>query len=146
LGAQDARTCDAIVAGLPDWFGDPMGLTECAEAVRSQRGYVSVQPDGQVVGFLTWVEEDSATVEITWMAVRSESRRAGHGRSLIEALVESARATGARFVLVKTLSDAHPDKGYAQTRDFYRDMGFEPVAKMDIWGPQNPAQLLMRLI
>ena len=123
-----------------------MGLTECAEAVRAPNAATSRCSQEEKSSILTWIEEESATVEITWMAVRSDSRRAGHGRALIEALIESARATGARFVLVKTLSDAHPDQGYAQTRDFYRDMGFEPVAKMDIWGPKNPAQLLMRLI
>ena len=146
LSPQDSTTCDAIVAGLPDWFGDPLGLTECAEAVRSQRGYVSMREDGELVGFLTWVESERATVEITWMAVRFDSRRKGHGRDLIEALLADARAGGARYVLVKTLSDSHPDEGYAQTRAFYREMGFEPVAELDIWGPRNPAQLLMRLI
>lgn len=146
LTAEDAKACDAIVAGLPDWFGDPMGLAECAGAVRSQHGYVSVQAGDEVVGFLTWVEPDRATVEITWMAVRSDSRRAGHGRGLIEALIEGARAAGTRAVLVKTLSDSHPDRGYAQTRAFYRAMGFDPVAELDIWGPSNPAQLLMRII
>jgi GNAT superfamily N-acetyltransferase len=145
LTAQDAKTCDAIVAGLPDWFGDPIGLAECAEAVRSQPGYVA-EVGGEVVAFLTWVEQDLATVEITWMAVRSDSRRGGYGRALIEALIESARPTGARFVLVKTLSDSHPDEGYAQTRAFYRAMGFDPVAELDIWGPRNPAQLWMRRI
>ena len=146
LRVTDAAACDAIIAGLPDWFGDPLGLTECAEAVRSQKGLVSVRETGEVAGFLTWVEEERATVEITWMAVRSDSRRAGHGSALIQALVEGARTAGARFLLVKTLSDAHPDRGYAQTRDFYRAQGFEPVAELDVWGPDNPAQLLMRLI
>jgi GNAT superfamily N-acetyltransferase len=145
LTAKDAKTCDAIVAGLPDWFGDPMGLAECVEAVRSQNGYVA-EASGEVVGFLTWIERDRATVEITWMAVRSDSRRRGYGRALVEALIGSARGTGASFVLVKTLSDTHPDEGYAQTRAFYRNMGFDPIAELDIWGPRNPAQLLMRLI
>ena len=146
LGPRDAQTCDAIVAGLPDWFGDPLGLVECAEAVRSQRGFVSVGKGGDVAGFLTWIDQDPATVEITWMAVRADSRRAGIGRELIETLFRSARGKGARFVLVKTLSDAHPDERYAQTRAFYRAMGFEPVSELDIWGPRNPAQLLMRLL
>jgi hypothetical protein len=46
---------------------------------------------------------------------------------------------------VKTLSDREdPGPEYAQTRAFYLAVGFVPVAELDIWGPENPCQLLAR--
>ena len=144
LEAKDAEACDAILAGLPDWFGDPVGITECAEAVRSQAGYVATDGAGAVAGFLTWVSTTPDTAEITWMAVRSDERRRGIGRALIDALIERLHVDDVGSLLVKTLSDRSPDASYAQTRAFYRSLGFEPVAELDIWGPDNPAQLLMR--
>ena len=143
LEAKDAENCDAILAGLPDWFGDPKGIRECAEAVRSQKGYVATDDDGAPAGFLTWVSR-SDTAEITWMAVRSDQHHRGIGRALIDALIARLRVESVRSLLVKTLSDRSPDPSYAQTRAFYRSMGFEPVAELDIWGPENPAQLLER--
>jgi ribosomal protein S18 acetylase RimI-like enzyme len=82
--ARDAVACDAIVAGLPEWFGDPQGIAECAAAVRSQDGLVA--GDGEPIGFLTWLRIDDVA-EITWMAVRTDRRRGGVGRMLLDELV-----------------------------------------------------------
>lgn len=142
LAPGDAEACDAIVAGLPDWFGMQEGLDECAEAVRTQPGVVAEEA-GEVVGFLTYAIQDTAA-EITWMAVRADRRRRGHGRALIAGLVELLGAEGVREVHVKTLSDRHLDEGYAQTRAFYLSSGFTLERELDIWGPDNPAVLLVR--
>jgi ribosomal protein S18 acetylase RimI-like enzyme len=146
LEPKDAEACDAILAGLPDWFGNPVGIKECAEAVRSQPGYVATDGAGAVAGFLTWVRTPPDSAEITWMAVRSDSRRRGLGLALIDELVGRLRADGVRSLLVKTLSDRSPDEHYAQTRAFYRSVGFDPIAELDVWGPENPAQLLRRML
>jgi hypothetical protein len=55
-------------------------------------------------------------------------------------------ADGARFLLVKTLSPREPDPNYAQTRAFYLAMGFEPLTDLDLWGPENPALLMIRTL
>jgi rhodanese-related sulfurtransferase/GNAT superfamily N-acetyltransferase len=145
LRADDADACDAIVASLPGWFGDPTGLRDCAEAVRSQPGYVSMV-DRTPVGFLTFTTPRPSVAEISWMAVHAKHRGSGHGRALLEALVDALHVARARFVVVKTLSDRDPDDGYAQTRAFYLAMGFTPLLDLDIWGPDNPALLLVRTI
>jgi len=145
LAPADATRCDAIVASLPDWFGDPTGLRECHVAVRTQPGYVA-EIDAEPVGFLTVTRPREAAAEISWMAVHAGRRGLGCGRALVDALLADLRADGAAFLLVKTLSDLHPDPGYAQTRAFYRAVGFVPVMDLDIWGPENPALLLVRAI
>jgi GNAT superfamily N-acetyltransferase len=142
LRPGDAPACDALVAGLPDWFGDPTGIRDCASAVRWQPGLVAIDDD-VVGGFLTWIRDASAA-EITWMAVRADRRRSGIGRVLLDALVGQLRDAGVAELRVKTLSSRHADLGYAETRAFYRALGFEPVAELDVWGPENPAVLLRR--
>jgi len=139
----DADMCDAIVAGLPGWFGDPQGISDCAAAVRAHDGLVAID-DGQLVGFLTWEPRDPGAAEITWMAVRADTRRRGAGALLVAALVDRLRARGATRLDVKTLSSRDPYPPYAETRAFYRANGFVEVAELDIWGPENPAVLLSR--
>lgn len=140
--ARDALACDAIVEGLPDFFGIPEANAECARAVRSQPGAVA-DLHGEVVGFLTW-ETAGTSSEITWMAVRSDERGRGHGRALVAALMDLLRDQGVRELVVKTLSDRHPDPGYAGTRAFYAAMGFTPARELDVWGPDSPAVLMSR--
>jgi rhodanese-related sulfurtransferase/GNAT superfamily N-acetyltransferase len=146
LTPADAERCDAILASLPDWFGNEQGIRECADAVRTQPGYASVAGDGEVAGFLTVTRPRAAVAEISWMAVHADHRGAGHGRALIEALVADLHDDGTRFLVVKTLSDRDPDAGYAATRAFYLAMGFTPLVDLDIWGPENPALMLVRTI
>ncbi len=143
LRPEDAETCDAIIASLPDWFGNAQGLRDCAEAVRSHSGFVSEEGD-EVVAFLTYNFPRPTSAEITWMAVRADRRRGGHGREMIAAFEEAARAEGARLFLVKTLSDLDPDPGYLETLAFYEAMGFIPATNLDIWGSENLALLLVK--
>ena len=142
--ALDARACDAIVASLPAWFGNADGLAECATAVRSHDGLVAVERD-EVVGFVTFEDRSRAGWEITWMAVRADRRARGVGSALVEEL-GSVLPDDAEVLFVKTLSDRDGDPGpeYAATRAFYLARGFLPMAELDIWGPENPCQLLGR--
>ena len=145
LRASDAAACDEIIVGLPDWFGNEDGIRECAGAVRTQRGLVA-DPTGRAVGFLTYTVTGRET-EITWMAVDKSSRRTGVGAALIEDLLSHLRRREIDRLVVKTLSDRQdPGPAYAQTRAFYLAMGFVPEAELDIWGPENPAQLLVKTL
>ena len=83
LQPVDAPGCDAVIASLPDWFGDPDGLAACAEAVRGGDGWVAVEA-GEVVGFLTLERPLPASADITWLAVRADRRGGGIGSALIE--------------------------------------------------------------
>lgn len=144
LEPGDAAACDAIVAGLPEWFGNEQGIRECALAVRSHAGIVATDETG-VTGFLTWTNErERGVAEITWMAVRATSRRRGIGRSLLGALVKRLRKQQVHRLDVKTLSERAAYTPYAETRSFYRANGFEPIDELDIWDEENPAVLLRR--
>jgi ribosomal protein S18 acetylase RimI-like enzyme len=144
LEPQDAAACDAIVAGLPEWFGNEQGIRDCALAVRSQTGIVATYETG-VTGFLTWTHDrERGVAEITWMAVHADLRRHGIGRSLLGALIERLREQQVHRLDVKTLSERATYAPYAETRGFYLANGFEWVAELDIWDEDNPAVLLRR--
>jgi ribosomal protein S18 acetylase RimI-like enzyme len=144
LSRDDADRCEAIIRGLPDWFGLEEGIAEARGYLESQDGFVA-EEDGEVLGFVTYASELPESAEITWMAVAAGVHRRGIGRALTEALVAKARAEGRELLLVKTLADGHPSPEYAATRAFYRAMGFVPLAVLpDLWGPANPCLLMVR--
>jgi rhodanese-related sulfurtransferase/ribosomal protein S18 acetylase RimI-like enzyme len=145
LTDPDAAACDAIVAALPAWFGDEAGIRDCAAAVRTEPGFVSTV-DGAVVGFVTVRRPRPSAAEIGWMAVHPRYRGNGHGRALLDALVDILHGDGTRFLAVKTLSDREAYAPYAETRAFYEAMGFVALMDLNIWGPANPALLYVRSI
>jgi ribosomal protein S18 acetylase RimI-like enzyme len=141
---RDAEACDAIIASLPGWFGNDDGIRECRELVRSAPGLVSEDAQ-RVVGFLTYARRYATTAEVTWIAVHADHRNAGIGSALLDELARGLASDGIRLLLVKTLSDREdPGQEYAATRAFYLARGFIPAIELDIWGPENPAQLLAR--
>jgi ribosomal protein S18 acetylase RimI-like enzyme len=140
---RDAGACDAVLADLPEWFGDPQGIADCAAAVRSQDGLVA-ERNGDILAFLTWEPRGHTAAEITWMAVHAGKRRQGIGRALVGALIDRLRADGIHELRVKTLSSRMEYEPYAETRAFYRSNGFEEVEELDVWGPESPAVLLLK--
>jgi GNAT superfamily N-acetyltransferase len=141
---RDATACDAIVASLPGWFGLEAGIREAADLVRTTPGLVA-DVRGSTVGFVTHAPRSAGAWELTWIAVHAAHRGTGVGTALLDALVRSATDRGVRLLVVKTLSDRQdPGPEYAATRAFYLARGFIPVQELDIWGPENPAQLLVK--
>ena len=144
--SSDVPACEAIVAGMPDYFGQEAGIAECHAALRSHSGLVVEDADG-VAGFLTYQQHFPESAEISWMAVDRARHGRGMGTRLIETLVARLRQDGTKVLLVKTLSERHPDLGYARTRTFYRRHGFSRLEEMpQLWGESSPALLLVRAL
>jgi N-acetylglutamate synthase-like GNAT family acetyltransferase len=150
VSASDAPGCDAVIASLPYFFGDPDGIRERAEAVRTQPGWV-VEDAGVVVGFVTLRYPFPRSPEISWLAVRDERRRSGIGRQLVERASAKAARDGAEVLSVLTLGPSVPEPGvvdgYAGTRSFYGRVGFVPVGEVqpESWN-SGPALLLVRCL
>lgn len=149
LTLADAERCDAIIASLPYFFGDPTGVRDCADAVRTQRGFVAVL-DATVAGFLTLQQHEPGSAEITWMAVHTDERRRGIGGMLIDAAVRAAVADGLRmlFVLTAGATDEpdRPGDNYTGTRRFYRTNGFVPLKELTPEGWSQTALVLARAL
>lgn len=144
LAAGDAEACDAIIAGLPEWFELEEGIAECASAVRTQHGLVA-EADSAVVGFVTHRPHYPQSAEVTWLAVARDAHRQGHGRALVDALARELAGADVRYLTVKTLSDRSDDVYYARTRAFYRANGFVPLLDLpELWDAENPAMVFVR--
>ena len=129
LQPADAAGCEAVMASLPDWFGDEDGLADCAKAVRGGEGWVAVD-GGDVVGFLTLERPYPRSADITWLAVRAD-RRGGIGSALVERACAELAAGGCDLVVALTVSVNDPtevgETPYAETRAFWAHAGFAPA-------------------
>lgn len=144
LSPEHADQVDGIARSLPAWFGIEEGLQDLRHCAERNSGFVALQ-DGDVTGFVTLARPFPETWEITWMAVAPDRHRQGISRALIDAVMREARQSGARLLHVKTLADTHPSPEYAQTRAFYRSLGFDRLIVLpDLWGPENPCLLMVR--
>ena len=134
---------------LPYHFGHEGGRAECARAVRTQEGLVAVE-EGEVVGFLTLRRHDPRSAEITWMAVRAARRRHGIGRRLIERAVDDLSRDGVELLSLLTVAESEPEErdsdNYADTRAFYRAVGFVPLRELALESWDERAVILARRI
>ncbi|MGE5675296.1 MAG: GNAT family N-acetyltransferase [Mycobacterium leprae] len=123
----DAEAMLAVARSLPQWFTEG-GVQEMARDFPIHQGVVAVDQEGRVVGFVTFAPSphtpQEGLVEMTWLGVSPEYRRHGVGRLLVAALESECRQAGADVVQVSTLADTVEYEPYAETRAFYRRLGF----------------------
>lgn len=144
LTPNDISRCDAINRSLPDWFGVEEGLEEALRYLRDHAGLVA-RIDGEIVGYLTYIELFPESTEISWMAVAKSHHRRGVGRALIKALEQ--QLPPGNLLSVKTLADSHPSPEYEITRRFYASVGFRPqMVFPELWGAHNPCLLMVKVV
>jgi GNAT superfamily N-acetyltransferase len=147
LSKDDAPACDAIVASLPYFFGDPAGIEECRSSVRTQEGWVATH-EGTVIAFATVASSFPTSAEITWMAVHADHRRRGVGRVLMERVKREMTSRGHRVLHVLTLGPSEPEEvedGYGGTRAFYEAMGFTPLRELELRSWSSGVGLMLAL-
>jgi ribosomal protein S18 acetylase RimI-like enzyme len=135
---------EALIAALPEWFGIPESNAAYLASLARLPSWVALC-DGRVVGAVTLEQHFASSFEVHFIAVRPELHRRGVGRTLVRHVAAEARARGGRWLHVKTLAPSDPDPNYARTRAFYEAMGFGPLFESPaLWGPENPAVVLVR--
>jgi len=125
LEKSDARSVLGLATRLDKWFNEP-GRAQMARDLGSHEGLVA-HADGRLVGFVTWNPIDGETANLSWMGVEEELRRSGIGRTLLAAMFPRLRHAGFRVLEVSTVADSLDYPPYADTRAFYRAMGFVDV-------------------
>lgn len=136
-----------VLQSLPEWFGNPQGLSEYCEAVKSLPLWAAVDEGGAPLGILAATIHYGRTGDIVVTGVLPGLHRKGLGRALYEAAEGYFRQQGCAYVMVKTLSDKADFLPYEATRRFYRGMGFAPLVTLtEMWDEENPCLIMLKAL
>jgi GNAT superfamily N-acetyltransferase len=136
--------CAELLATVPHWFG-MVEANEEYQRVADRCPTLVASNDEQAVGFLTVLRHSPHAAELLVMAVRPELHRTGIGRALVGAAEDRLRSEGVEYLQVKTLSATAADEPYLRTLAFYAALDFRVLEEMpSLWGPDNPAVLLVK--
>jgi GNAT superfamily N-acetyltransferase len=143
---SDAPACEAIMRGLPDWFGIEESIVDYVRDVERMPTFVAAD-DGRVVGFLTINRHYEHAAEIQVMGVLADHHRQGVGRALVRRAEEWLRERGVEYLQVKTVGPSRECEHYARTREFYLAVGFRPLEEMKtLWNEANPCLVQVKKI
>jgi len=140
--------------------GDTASALEVAESSRSyfETGFEDLKKDltkhilfgafvdKKMIGFITYRENSSDVIEISWLAVMPKYRNKGVGSQLVNDSLKQLTG-GYKICEVKTLAGTHEDKGYAKTRNFYKKLGFISLEIIDPypgWDKDSPCQIFVK--
>ena len=132
-----------IAKSLPDFFTEN-GVDSLKEDLKNHELY-GVTVDSKLVGFITLRLADTASLEISWLAVLPEWQGKGIGTELVKETLNIKAKEGFEVCYVKTLAETVLDSGYEKTRKFYKKLGFYTLEIIDPypdWDEGNPCQIL----
>ena len=125
--AEDVEALVEIARTLPEWFTPDSIEAEITPDLRDEAGLVA-QVDGEPVGFVTWgepgIHKEPGVVELRWIGVHRDRRGKGVGKALVRVMEEKLRQAGTSAVELWTVADSELYPPYADTRTFYRAMGY----------------------
>lgn len=131
--------CNHILRALPDWFGIEGAIVEYCEGVKTKPFFAVFDNENTTVGFVALQPTSTVASEVYVMGVLQSHHGNGIGKRLIDWCATYARSENKKLLLVKTLSAAHPDMNYAQTRLFYKHVGFTELEELpELWGASCP--------
>ena len=141
-----ATICEPILRSLPAWFGIEEAILQYLKDIDQLPTFLATL-EGEVLGFLTLKQHYPQSAEILVMGCLPDHHRKGIGRALVYHAEAWLAEQGVEYLQVKTLSPAHPDKGYAGTRDFYRALRFQPLEEFKkLWDEANPCLVMIKKI
>jgi ribosomal-protein-alanine N-acetyltransferase len=116
-----AEAADLLAALHASAFDRPWSASELSAMLANANTFALVATDEAPLGFaMAWVVADEA--ELLTVAVAKDARRQGVGRSLLAAVMDAARARGARRLHLEVAEDNTPALA------LYRGLGFEQTA------------------
>ena len=133
----------SIAESLPDFF-TASGVDTLKEDLKSHEIYGALV-DNKLVGFITLRLADTASLEISWLAVLPDWQNKGVGTELVKEALNIKAKEGFKICYVKTLAETVSDLGYEKTRKFYKKLGFYTLEIIDPypgWDEGNPCQIL----
>ena len=138
--------CERVLRTVPDWFGIEESLLEYASNTATLPTFVA-EEEGKFVGFLSLRQHFPVAWEVDCIAVEGTRRNGGIGRALHARAEDWLSSQGAQILQVKTLSESHPSAAYAETRKFYRRIGYQPLEVFPtLWAAHLPVLLLIKVL
>ncbi len=123
---DEADTLRDIVDSLPGWF-TPEAWDKMRPDLEAPSTLVA-ELDGEPVGFVCWADSklEPGVVEMRWIAVHRDWRKRDVGRALLRVMEDKVRNQGDVMAIeVCTVADSEHYPPYAETRAFYRAMGYQ---------------------
>ena len=112
-----------ILAGLVEHWGwlDQSKNTDLDDIATSYQGayFLVAHQDGQVIGTGALLHITDDTSEVVRMSVAPAHRRQGVGRLILRSLLDHAKKTGMRRVILETTAT------WLEVIEFYKSAGFE---------------------
>ena len=134
-----------ILEMLPEWFGNKQALNEYVEKVKKLPYYVALNNANKCLGFFSIKTHYQYTGEILVCGVHPEYQHNGVGKALYYVVEDYFTQAGCKYVIVKTLSDIVDFEPYAQTRKFYKSIGFEPLITLtEMWDEEKPCLIMFK--
>ncbi len=143
---NERAQCEEVLRSLPMWFGIEDALVLYADdSVRLPT--FAVVESKKIKGFISLRQHFPHAWELHCIAVQAEARNNGCGRALIAHAESWLCKQGAAWLQVKTVAATSPSAAYAQTREFYRRMGFMPLEVFpELWSKRNPCLQLVKFL
>lgn len=134
-----------ILEKLPEWFGNKQALDEYVQKVKEIPYYAALDIKGKCIGFFSIKIHYQHTGDIFVCGVLPEHQHNGVGKALYHAVEKLFIQNDCKYVIVKTLSDVVNFEPYAQTRRFYKSIGFEPLITLtEMWDEENPCLIMFK--
>ena len=137
---------EKILRSLPNWFGIEKSTIQYIKDANSMPT-ILVKDSSNIIGFLTIKRHFVETAEIHCMGLLPQYHRKGIGKLLITELENYLKREKYKILQVKTISEDSNCKFYAQTRKFYKSVGFIPIEVFPkLWDESNPCLQLVKQI
>lgn len=136
---RDPPLVERVLRSLPEWFGIDEAIHQYVrDAADPAYESLTAWAGDRCIGVALISRHYPEAGELHLIAVDAAHRQVGVGRQLVERAAFDLVDTGAQLFSVHTVRPSYPDTGYAQTRGFYRSMGFLPLEEhrgLDWTGP-----------
>jgi len=143
--AGDPEVVEALLRGLPEWFGLEDALLGYVERAGHQPTFTAVEGP-RCLGVLVLRAHSEVAAEMDVLAVHRDHHRRGIGTALVAAAEADLRGRGVDFLQVKTLGSSRPSPEYELTRRFYLSLGYTPIEEFaagTVWD-DDPCLLLVK--
>jgi GNAT superfamily N-acetyltransferase len=143
---NEKAQCEEVLRSLPMWFGIEHALVMYADDSARLPTFAAAE-GAKVMGFISLRQHFPCAWEVHCIAVRAEYRNKGLGKSLMAHAESWLAQQGVSMLQVKTVAATSPSKEYAQTREFYRHVGYQPLEVFpNLWDAHNPALQLVKVL